>query len=228
MKIFKSAILLFCIIQANLSYAALVTLTGDTMNYEYDDAQPALAEFGIPTIIGDEIRFLPLNFRAESTDGAGTDIESANFVFSRVYSIDKSAITELEVVEFGDYNIVNGDNVTADLLFSVFNNNNASEFTSDLQSFSASGDSAGVQKWTLTSTVNPILEFSPTANDVAISIQNTLTATTNAAGELAWIQKKLTFIATTEPLDPADVPVPALTWLFGLALLGLARIKRKK
>ena len=228
MKIFKSAILLFCIIQANLSYAALVTLTGDTMNYEYDDAQPALAEFGIPELIGDEIRFLPLNFRAESTDGAGTDIESANFVFSRVYSIDKSAITELEVVEFGDYNIVNGDNVTADLLFSVFNNNNASEFTSDLQSFSASGDSAGVQKWTLTSTVNPILEFSPTANDVAISIQNTLTATTNAAGELAWIQKKLTFIATTEPLDPADVPVPALTWLFGLALLGLARIKRKK
>jgi hypothetical protein len=230
MKIFKSAILLFCIIQANLSYAALVTLNGSAIKYEYDDVanSAALAIFGTPTIHGDEIRFLPPSFRAESIDGAGTDLITANFVFSRVYSTNKKAITELKVVEFGDYLITNGDNVTADLLFSVFNNNDVSEFTSDLQSFSASGDSAGVQKWTLTSTVNPILEFSPTANDVAISIQNTLTATTNAAGELAWIQKKLTFIATTEPLDPADVPVPALTWLFGLALLGLARIKRKK
>ena len=228
MKIFKSAILLFCIIQVNLSYAALVTLNGSAIKYEYEDTQAAIATFGTPTLIGNEIRFTPPSFRAESINGAGIVSIDANFIFSRVYSTNKKAITELKVVEFGDYEITNGDNVSADLLFSVFNNNNVIEFASDSQSFNASGDSAGLQTWLMTATVNPILEFSPIANDMAISIQNTLTATTNAVGELAWIQKKLTFVATTEPLDPAEVPVPALAWLFGFALLGVAGIKRKK
>ena len=54
--------------------------------------------------------------------------------------------------------------------------------------------------------VNPAASFffGP-ASGVAISIQNSRTATTNATGELAWIQKKLTSTATTVSAVPAAV-----------------------
>ena len=60
------------------------------------------------------------------------------------------------------------------------------------------------------------------ANDISVSIQNTLVATTDATGETAWIQKKLSFTAITE------APLRAGAWLFGSALVGLAGIKHCK
>ncbi len=211
--------------------AAIVTLPGATINYQYDTVTnaAALTLFGAPTIVGDTVRFLPPSFRAESIDGVATnnpavstDVVSANFIFDRVYSTDDSALTQIKIVEFGDYEITNGDAVSADLLLSMSNNKNFLEFTSDSQAFNAAGDSAGLQTWLITSTLDPSVEFSPVASDVAITIQNTLTATTNANGETAWIQKKITLVATT-----AVVPVPAAVWLFGSALGLLGWMRRK-
>ena len=210
--------------------AATVTLNGSTINYQYDTVtnSAALALFGAPTIVGDTVRFLPPSFRAESLDGvatntplASTDVVSANFIFDRVYSTNQLALTQIKIIEFGDYEITNGDAVSADLLLTMSNNNNFLEFTSDAQAFDALGDSGGLQTWQLTSTLDPIFEFSPVANDVAITIQNTLTATTNANGEVAWIQKKITLVAT------AVIPVPAAVWLFGSALGLLGWMRRK-
>ena len=106
------------------SQAALVQLFGDSVIYEYDDVtnSAALALFGTPTIVGDDVRFLPPSFRAESVDGAGSDVASANFIFSRVYSINGDDITEIQVREFGDYEITNGDSVSADLLLTASSN----------------------------------------------------------------------------------------------------------
>ncbi len=211
---------------------ATVTLNGSTINYEYDTVTnaAALIIFGTPTIQGDVIRFVPPSFRAESIDGVatntpltGTDVVSAEFVFDRVYSVNQLELTQIQVIEFGDYQITNGDEVTADLLLSMTNNNNALEFTNDSQAFSALGDSAGLKTWQLVSTLDPSLVFSPVANDVNIKIRNTLTATTNAIGETAWTQKKFSFVAST-----AVVPVPAAVWLFGSALGLLGWIKRRR
>jgi len=204
--------------------AATVTLVGSTINYQYDTVanSAALITFGMPTIIGDVVRFLPPSFRAESLDGAGTDIISANFIFDRVYSTDLNALTQIKVIEFGDYEITNGDGATVDLLLTMSNNNNFLEFASDAQAFDAIGASGGLQTWQITSTLDPSIEFSAVANDVAITIQNTLTATTNANGERAWIQKKITLVATTEV-----VPVPAAVWLFGSALGLLGWMRRR-
>jgi len=208
--------------------AATVTLNGTTINYQYDTVinSTALLIFGTPTIQGDVIRFIPPSFRAESIDGAGTDTITAEFVFDRVFSINGEELTQIQVLEIGDYEITNADNVTADLLLSMTNNNNTLEFTSDAQTFSAFGSSGGLQAWQLTSTLDPSFEFSPVANDVEIGIRNTLTATTNAFGETAWIQKKFNFVASTAATT--IVPVPAAAWLFGSALGLLGWMRRRE
>lgn len=204
--------------------AATVTLPGDTIIYEYDDAAnaAALALFGVPTIVGDEVRFLPPSFRAESLNGAGDDLATANFVFSRIYSISGQDIVNIEVVEFGDYEITNGDSASADVLLTVSSNIDFLDMTSNSNSFDAGGDSGGAQTWLMQVNVNPAAAFIfGAANDVALSLQNTLFATTNASGETAWIQKKLTLVATA-------VPVPAAVWLFASGLGLLAGFGRRR
>lgn len=204
------------------STAATVQLVGDTFIYEYDDVSNAgaLALFGAPTIVGDTVRFIPPNFRAESLDGVASDVVVANFIFDRVYSTSGSQIFAIEVSEFGDYEIANGGSVSADLLLTASSNTDLSDFTSDSAAFDASGDSSGLQTWDILASINPANAFISGATDVAITIQNTLRAETNAQGETAWIQKKLAFTAS-------EVPVPAAAWLFGSALLGLFGVKRK-
>jgi hypothetical protein len=216
------------LIGASAAHAATVQLVGTSVIYEYDNVtnSAALALFGAPTILGDTVRFLPPNFRAQSDDGAGVDNVSANFIFDRVYSIGGQDITGLQVVEFGDYEITNGDRVSADLLLTISNNNDFTEFDSDAASFDAAGDSGGLQTWQLSASINPLLSFGSPAKDLAVSIQNTLEAATDAFGESAWIQKKLSFVATTVESETV-VPVPPAVWLFGsaLGLLGWVRAR---
>lgn len=202
--------------------AATITLIGDTINYEYDDVAnaAALALFGTPTIVGDQVRFLPPAFRAESVDGAGSDVVSANFVFSRIYSQGGADIMSISIVEFGDYEIINGDSVGADILMTISNNNDYLDFANASDSFDATGDSAGLQTWLMQVALDPEVEFASVANDIAVSIQNTLVATTDAFGETAWIQKKITVVAST-------VPVPGAVWLLGSALGVLGWLRRK-
>ena len=102
--------------------SATVTNCGPTICYTYDDAQAATALFGTPSLVGDSLVFLPPNFRAESLNGAGTDVVSANFIFDEIYSVGGDDITSLVVFESGDYDIINGSEVGVDILFSVVSN----------------------------------------------------------------------------------------------------------
>jgi len=204
------------------AFAATVTLPGNTITYEYDDVvnAGALALFGAPSVVGDDLRFLPPSFRAESIGGAGADIVSANFIFSSIRSNTGADLMTIDVIEFGDYRIINGDAVGADVVLTFSNNNDFTEFASASDAFDAAGDSGGLQTWLMQAGLHPGSVFNSAANDVALSLQNTLTATTNAAGETAWIQKKITVVAST-------VPVPAAVWLFGSAL-GLLGWRRRR
>lgn len=188
--------------------------------------------FGLPTLAGDSLVFLPPSFRAQSTDGAGIDTATANFIFDEVYS--RNGVTELRgltVFESGDYEVTNGDRVNADLFLSVVNlvpgpplfpgGPALPETATDLDSFDAIGDSGGLQEWSMLAVVDPKAEFEASATRVSMTIQNTLTAETTDLGEDAWIQKTITLTAA--------VPVPAAVWLFasGLGLLaGVRRIRR--
>lgn len=225
------ALIAACVAGGQTASAATVVLTGDTIIYEYDDVTnaAALTLFGVPTIVGDVVRFLPPDFRAESIDGVatnsgsgGTDIVTANFIFDRVWAMDQSALQSIEIVEFGDYEVTNGDSAHLDLLLTASNNANFTEFDFDSASLDFVGDSGGAQTWITSASISPFDQFSTDPWDVAVTIQNTLTAITDANGESAWIQKKLSFVASSQ------IPVPAAAWLFGSGLLGLFAVKGKK
>ena len=204
-------------------YAAAVQLVGDTMIYEYDDGvnATALLTFGTPSILGDTVRFLPPSFEARSvgSDGDGLVTTAESFVFSNVYSISGAEIVSIALTEFGDYKITNGDNVSVDAELEIKNNPGQTESAMVSSSFAAMGDSGVLpQFWQVDLDINPALEFISSANDVSLTIHNTLKAETDAFDEVAWIQKKFT-------ITTAAIPVPASVWLFGsaLGLLGVAR-----
>lgn len=195
--------------------AATVTLTGDTVAYEYDDAvnAAAIALLGTPTISGDVIRFLPPDLRAESVDGSGIDSVSAEFTFDRIYALGNAEIGGIEVTEFGDYEIINGGNASAELKVAITNNSNTAEMIEDTVDISASGDSGGLQEWTLISTLNPADGFLSSADDVSMTFRNTLTASTDSSGQISYVQKKLSFLVSTELAEPGSL---------GLFAIGLA------
>ncbi len=207
--------------------AAIVTYVGPNVTYEYDNTQAAVAYFGLPTFSGDDVLFFPTVFRAESTDGVGihsgtnTDAVSATFVFSKVTSnVPSNEIVSITAYEEGDYRIVSDGSVGGDLYLRARGLNTLSEPSLiDTDDVYAAGDSAGNQLWSMSATVTPSASLAQLANKLALTIQNDLSAFTDASGERAWIEKKLVLDITTV------VPVPGAVWLLGsaLGLIGLIR-----
>lgn len=206
---------------APFTQAAPVTLVGDTVSYQYDDSQAAIGLFGVPVISGDVIRFLPATFRAQSLNGDGADLMSSTFLFDRVYTNSGADIAGIRTVEEGDYRIIGDGFVSADLSLRASNNNDFTESVSDSDSISASGTS-GFQEFSLSAGFNVAESFESPANDIALAIGNDLLAITDANGEVAWVQKKLSFTAVSQ------VPIPAAAGLFMSALMGLLLVGRRK
>jgi hypothetical protein len=229
-----AAISLFALMSAQTASAVtLDTLCGPTICYEYDQDQVAVDIFGLPTLVGDALRFLPPSFRAQSDDGGllnngFTDTATGNFIFSDVYTVSGKDIYSITVYEAGDYEITNGDWVSADLYLLINNNNDVFDSTSSTVSFDAAGDSGGLQRWQLSNTIKPledpgdILPFPwSSSSSMTLNIQDTLQAYTDANGESAWIQKKVTLVVS-------EVPVPAAVWMFGSGLGLLGFLRRRK
>ena len=210
--------------------AITVTQCGPNVCFTYDDAQNT-GLFGAPELIGDNMRFIPPSFRAESAGAAALPTTtSAFFLFDNVYAATGATVEigTVQVVEAGDYSISGDtsgapDTVQANLKTWVGNNASA-ETVLDSVFFNAAGNSGGSQVWALLgNTLDPATAFASSAHDVKVKVTNTLTANTDEVGGDAWIQKKFVLqVGTTAP-----VPVPAAVWLFGSALGGLA-LRRKR
>jgi len=206
--------------------AAIVTINGDDVSFTYDNA----TLYGTANVIGNTIFFFPTAFRAESTNGSPS-IDS----ISETLSIEVNAITEgfslstLMISEDGDYRVDGaGSSVTANGLF------RATSLTTLCSGFSPCQDEAFLNAGALlqTGTSNDPWSMGGTINmnntpgwgsdtSLNLTIENNLSATTLASGEIAWIEKKF---SVTIP----GVPVPAAVWLFGSGLLGLVGIARRK
>jgi len=225
---------IFCalalIVSAQPASAMTVALTGDTVIYEYDTNAnaAALLLLGAPTISGDAIRFLPPGMRAESTNGAGVGVDTvtANFLFSSVATIGAAEIIGVAVTETGDYEIMGSGSISTALTVEITNNANLADTIGDSVAFSAAGDSGGRQDWQLDSILNPAGAFADIADDISLSIRNTLTATSNELGETSWVQTKLEFaVSTTAGIALAE---PGSLGLFALGLVGALYSRRRR
>ncbi len=208
--------------------AQAITDCGPSICYTYDPGQPAAAYFGTPSRLGDSMRFTPPSFRAESLNG-GTVTVTATWLFDNVYSVGGGEIGSVLITEAGDFSITGDSSGAADTvgvnLYTQVANNASAEVAIDIKNFSASGNTfAPPEPWALISTaINPSTAFTSVANNVAVSIQNTLSATTDELGGNAWIQKK--FVVEIGTVAP--VPVPAAVWLFGSAFGVLTLVRRR-
>lgn len=230
--------------------AALVTLCGPNICYEYDNNpvnNAGITQFGSPTLLGgsDTLKFTPTNFNADSDPGTLTipgPTVSAVFQFTRVYTTNGGEIASISVTEEGDYQIIDGGASTGFVnvnmrLQSVDNvNNNPTtgfpEVTNPLFNWNTTTPTGfALANWSLTGTITPAATFNDLANDVDLQIQNTLQACSSmipsqcSAGtgtDYAFIAKKLTLTATS-----TVVPVPAAVWLFGSALGILGWVRRR-
>ncbi|MEQ1801343.1 MAG: VPLPA-CTERM sorting domain-containing protein [Gammaproteobacteria bacterium] len=211
--------------------AVTVTYCGPNVCYQYDNAQAAVAWFGLPSFVGDSAYFTPTVFEARSADGVGihsgtnTDVVDATWVFSKVYSVVPSnEIASIVAYEEGDYEINYAAGEThGDLYLRARGLNNLLESSIiDTDAVDNLGSSGGIQLWSMTAGLTPAATLTQLANNMTVTIQNTLAAFTSNStpgSELAWIEKKLVLDITTV------VPVPAAAWLMGsaLGLLGFAR-----
>lgn len=225
--------------------AAVVSLCGNTVCYEYDNnalVNTGLTLYGAPTLLAnsDTIKFAPTSFDADSdpgTAGIPTPTETAVFLFTRIYSINgASEIGTISVAEDGDYQILGDASVAANLRVQVVDLVDEGSptlgfpeqivdnqlFTSNVPTGFAFG------QWSLSSTVSPSLVFADLASSVELSIQNTLQAFSGPGGGYGYIAKKLLLtVSTTTPVD-VNIPVPAAAWLFGSALGAMAWMRRRK
>lgn len=208
----------------------IITDCSANVCYQYDRDQAAAAVFGLPTLVGDTMRFLPSNFRAESLNTQGVVSTNGTWLFNRVYSQSGAELSTILITESGDYGISGDtggfpDQVTANLYTQVSLNTAVEDIVVDLQTFSATGNTVPTL-WSLTSAwISPESAFNAIANDVAVSIQNTLTASSDQSNGNAWIQKK--FLLDITGVVPTVIPVPAAVWLFGSAFGVLTLLRRR-
>jgi hypothetical protein len=219
---------------ASTAEAALVTLCGPNVCYEYSDdaaVNAGITLFGAPSLLAgsDSLVFTPTAFSATAADGGFQSVKSV-FQFSRVYTLDGTEILDISVTESGDYRIIEGGIVSSSIrLQSVDRVNDGGGLfpqvavTSPIPNFNT-GTPTGVtpQNWELTASINPADTFQDLASVVDLQIQNLLDAFTFAPGQSAFIQKKL--VVTTTTL----VPVPAALLLLGSGLAGLGFIRRRQ
>jgi len=226
MKYIKTALVASALLMSTASNAATVTTCGTDLCFEYDNA----TLFGTGNVVGNNIFFLPTNFRAESnnTDGL-VEVDATLNITATLLDPNSGFVMDMfNLVEKGDYEMFGGGtstSVTAGGSFSVTSLTTSG--LNEFNTFNATGlDTIGaVTAWDASSSIDlSSIDGWGSDTSVIIQLQNDLSATSNLQGEGAFIQKKYGDIGVI--VNP--VPVPAAVWLFGSGLIGLIGMARRK
>lgn len=209
-------------------FAASVTLSGDTVDYTFNDT--LLGLFGPASLSGDTLYFTPTSFKSESLNGAGFALSNSTMNI-QVSAHEGWAFSNVALIEKGDYILLGGAS-TADVTgqMRVFDLDSVlTDMTTSIQA-TAALDHVGLP--TTNWEAGAVIDLSAWADTraVNVTVQNLLLASTSGASSLAFVDKK--FVGLNPAMTAIQIsPVPeAHTYGMMLAGLGLIgwKIKRRR
>lgn len=219
---------------APAAQAAFQTVVGTQFDLVYDDS--LMGAFGTPTLVGNNIVFTPVDFKAESLNGQG-DVTKNVTINLRLFARNGLSIGNLSLTERGDYRLRGAlSEVSVDGQIRAFGfANPLNEVTSNLQVVAPLTIRDGaLHNWTASagvSLLNGPISINQSAG-VNVTIENLLDAYTDSrdTGRLnAFIEKKFSGAAVS--LTVSMVPEPASALMVVTALLacwgGQASLRRK-
>jgi hypothetical protein len=207
-------------------FAASVTLSGNTVDYTFDDT--LLGLFGPASLSGDTLYFTPVNFQAESLNGTGYALTNSTMNIE-ISAHDGWAFSDISLIEKGDYLLLGGAS-TADVAGQVRVHDLSAVLADMTASIQTSSFLDHVGLPTTNWEAGAVVDLSAWADTQAVNVtvQNLLLASTSSTSSLAFVDKK--FVGLT-PTMAAISPVPeAHTYGMMLAGLGLIgwKIRRRR
>lgn len=206
------------------AYAASVTLTGNTVDFTFDDTLMGL--FGQPQISGDTLFFTPVNFEAQSLNGAGYAFTN-DTVNVTVTAHSGMSFDSVNLLERGDYLLL-GSGSSADVGGQLRVFDTAMPLT-DLSSSIASSSPLTMtglptKNWDSNTSVD--VSAWNTATTLNVTIENLLLTSTSTPTSLAFAEKKFSGLSlVTTPVPEAETYTMMLS---GLGLIGFMVARRKR
>lgn len=204
--------------------AAIVTLSGSTVNYTFNDS--LLGLFGTPSISGNTLYFTPINFYAQSLNGAGYSL-TRDTVNVQVSAKAGYTLDALNLQETGDYQLLGRkSNVNVGGQIRVFSLsqplNQLTDSVTPTAPLNLKGSST--HDWTAVAGIDLTQHPSSySASPINVTLENLLTADTLKKNTLAYIEKK------SIGLDVITSPVPEVKdWALMLAGLGLVGLQMRR
>lgn len=212
--------------------AASVTLTGDTVDFTFDDA--LMGAFGTPTLSGDTLSFMPAAFGAESLNGAGIAL-STNTVNIRVSAHSGYAFAAIDTLARGDYMLLGSGSAAAVAgQVRVFDAADPLAELSRPVAPSAPLALSGYSTHDWTATTATDLSGWSDAAAINVTWQNLLIADTSGTGSsLAFVDAKyggltaLTLASGGPPASPVPEAQVSALMLAGLGLIGWQAARRR-
>ncbi len=218
-----AGILLLSQAVSGAAFAASVTLSGDTVDYTFDDT--LLGLYGPASLSGDTLHFTPVAFKAESLNGAGFALTN-NTMNIQVTAHDGWLFSNIGLAERGDYLLL-GDGSTADVGGQIRVFDVAAPLTDMTASILPSGplDQSGLPttNWNAAATVD--LSAWADVRTINVTVQDLLLASTSAASSLAFVDKK--FVGLTAGVAPVPEAQTYAMMLVGLGLVGW-KLRRRR
>ncbi len=190
--------------------ATLITLSGTSVNYTFDDS--LLGLFGPASVAGDTLFFTPTDFKVTAAGGTGA-VSVTQSIDIEVSLKPGYKFVGLSLLERGDYLLFGPGTNTADVggMLTITDSTHTLDIVLD------STDPLDVvglptQNWQVA--VADLAGWVPTLD---LTLTNTLTASTDNARGIAFVEKKFAGITVATVPEPGTLAI----MLLGLGLLAL-------
>ena len=234
------SVLLASLLLSVSAHAAVVTKQGTNFDLVYDDTKLGL--FGSLDLNGNNLLFTPNDFKAQSLNGTGLDIESSTASGIRLIAKDNFQFGTIVLQEFGDYFLLGGGQVSVGGQLRAFDPSNpfATQTSSAISVLPATAltiNDGLTHDWIAAATIDankPTVTGGTTnwlanAGEIVLTIENIMTAYTapGVGPQAAFVEKKFAGVGLT---ITSAVPEPS-TWGSlgaGVFVLGVMVSRRKR